>query len=196
VCYPSTDGVHGHARWGRQVDVRTINADIAPERVAAYIAKYATKSTDPLGRLDHRLRERDLKTLELPTHLGRLVWTAWSLGGRPELNQLRLRAWAHTLGFRGHWLTKSRRYSTTFKSLRSARAQWTAQRRDDPLREAPTIDDKDWRFVGRGWAHPGDELLAETARELHLEARRLAREDRRSRETKGGGTGAEASADA
>jgi Phosphatidylethanolamine-binding protein len=29
-----------------------------------------------------------------------------------------LRAWAHMLGFRGHWSTKSRRYSTTFTVLR------------------------------------------------------------------------------
>jgi integrase len=38
-----------------------------------------------------------------------LVRAAWALDGRPELEALRLRAWAHMLGFRGHWSTKSRR---------------------------------------------------------------------------------------
>ncbi|MEA2233796.1 MAG: hypothetical protein QOD83_3612 [Solirubrobacteraceae bacterium] len=34
----------------------------------------------------------------------------------------RLAQCAHTLGYRGHCLTKSRHYSTTFKDLRQARA--------------------------------------------------------------------------
>ena len=33
---------------------------------------------------------------------------------QPHLRELRLRRWAHALGFRGHCFTKSRRYSTTF----------------------------------------------------------------------------------
>ena len=32
---------------------------------------------------------------------------------RPSSRTLRLRPWAHMLGFRGHFSTKSRRYSTT-----------------------------------------------------------------------------------
>lgn len=42
-----------------------------------------------------------------------MIRTAWILGARPELADLRLRAWAQMLGFRGHFSTKSRRYSTT-----------------------------------------------------------------------------------
>lgn len=51
-----------------------------------------------------------------------MIRTAWTLGARPELADLRLRAWAHMLGFRGHFSTKSRRYSTTLGALRDARA--------------------------------------------------------------------------
>ena len=57
---------------------------------------------------------------------------AWALGGRPELEGLRLRAWAHMLGFGGHWSTKSRRYSTTFTVLRRARVQFAKRRRARP----------------------------------------------------------------
>jgi len=38
---------------------------------------------------------------------------------------------------------------------------------------------KKWRYLGRGWANPGDTWLAETAAEELIETRRLAREARR-----------------
>jgi hypothetical protein len=176
VAYPA-----GIARWGIELDVRPIHgaAAVRPEAVAAYIAKYATKSTDSIGRLDHRLNANDLATVDLPSHLGRLVATAWDLGGDPALAHFGLRRWAHTLGFRGHWLTKSRRYSTTFGALRGVRAEWAGHLRDG----APTPIDaavvKDWRYVGRGWANPGDAWLAETAAAELAESRRHARQSRR-----------------
>jgi len=177
--YPATEGVQGEVRWGEQLDVRRVGDDsVAPAAVAAYIAKYATKSTDAFGRLDHRLREADLRMLDVRPHLGRMVRTAWDLGGRPELEHLKLRHWAHTLGFRGHWLTKSRRYSTTLGNLRAARARWTAQRTES----SPAVDEvaavKEWRYLGRGWDTPGDEWIVRTAAPARAEARRLAREAR------------------
>ena len=184
VRFPTGAGVPGAATWGRQIDVRPIAVDHArAEAVAAYIAKYATKSTDALGRLDHKLKADDLALLDLPDHLARLVTTAWELGGRSELADFRLRDWAHTLGFRGHWLTKSRRYSTTFGALRSARATWKASRRNPGPRQPETAVDKDWRYAGRGWANPGDAWLAETAAADFSETRRLAREARRTAAT-------------
>ena len=179
VSYPTTEGVVGEIRWGQQIDVRHVALDsVTPGAVAAYIAKYATKSTDAFGRLDHRLHEPDIGSLDVRPHLKRLVTTAWELGGRPELKHLKLRRWAHTLGFRGHWLTKSRRYSTTLGALRSARAQWSANRRD-PTPEPPGSDTvKDWRYLGRGWDNPGDEWLAHTAATATAETRKLARETR------------------
>lgn len=179
VSYPATEGITGEIRWGQQIDVRHVAVDsVAPGAVAAYIAKYATKSTDAFGRLDHRLNETDLASLDVRPHLKRLVTTAWELGGRPELKHLKLRRWAHTLGFRGHWLTKSRRYSTTLGALRSARAQWSASRRDSTP-ELPGSDTvKDWRYLGRGWVNPGDEWLARTAAKATAETRKLARETR------------------
>jgi hypothetical protein len=177
--YPATRDITGEVRWGRQIDVRQVTPDsVAPGAIAAYIAKYATKSTDAFGRLDYRLNETDLVLLDVRPHLKRLVTTVWELGGRPELEHLKLRRWAHTLGFRGHWLTKSRRYSTTFGALRSARAQWSADRRD-PTHELPGADTvKDWRYLGTGWDNPGDEWLARTAATAATETKSLAREAR------------------
>ena len=179
LSYPTTEGITGDIRWGQQIDVRHVALDsTAPAAVAAYVAKYATKSTDAFGRLDHRLRESDLPALDVRPHLKRLVLTAWELGGRPELEHLKLRRWAHTLGFRGHWLTKSRRYSTTLGALRSARAVWSANRRDAASDVPESVAVKDWRFSGRGWDNPGDEWLARTAAATRAESRRLAREQR------------------
>ena len=62
----------------------------------------------------HRLDAADLRTLKVRPHVRRLVECAWRLGGEKHLEELRLRRWAHALGFRGHCFTKSRRYSTTF----------------------------------------------------------------------------------
>jgi integrase len=62
-----------------------------------------------------------------------MIRTAWSLGARPELADLRLRAWAHMLGFRGHFSTKSRRYSTTLGALRDARADWRRAQATPPV---------------------------------------------------------------
>ena len=67
---------------------------------------------------------------ELTGHARRLIETCWTLGCIPELEPLRLRKWAHMLGFGGHFATKSRTYSTTFGALRQERADFTA--RQDP----------------------------------------------------------------
>jgi hypothetical protein len=48
-----------------------------------------------------------------------MIETAWQLGGLPQYEGLNLRRWAHMLGFRGHFLTKSRAYSTTFTVIRA-----------------------------------------------------------------------------
>ncbi len=185
--WPNGAGFEGSARWGDQLDVRPIgDLGTADGAVAGYVAKYATKSTDALGRLDHRLRPSELATLDLPDHLARLVRTAWDLGGEPALSDLRLRAWAHTLGFRGHWLTKSRAYSTTFAALRAARAHHVAERRGERT-DGETAVVKDWRFVGRGWANPGDALLAATAATERAEGRAHARQDRHENPVNGEG---------
>ncbi|WP_353943858.1 replication initiator [Streptomyces sp. HUAS MG91] len=119
--------------FGRQLDVRTIRSadfdggqELTERAVAAYIAKYATKGAETAtGALDRPLKFlAELAQFDISDHARRMVRTAWALGSRKELEELRLRAWAHMLGFRGHFSTKSRRYSTTLGALRTARAGW------------------------------------------------------------------------
>jgi hypothetical protein len=107
------------ARWGEQLDVRHITEagdeqELTAEQVAGYVAKYATKATEALDvTLDHRVGEVELDDLDLSAHVAELVRACWELGARPSLTSLRLRKWAHMLGFGGHFSSKSRRYSTT-----------------------------------------------------------------------------------
>jgi hypothetical protein len=112
-------GVTLIARWGEQLDIRHItetddDKELTAEQVAGYVAKYATKSTEALGvTLSHRIGEAELEELDVPAHVAELIRARFELGARPSLAGLRLRAWAHMLGFGGHFSTKSRRYSTT-----------------------------------------------------------------------------------
>jgi hypothetical protein len=79
------------------------------------------------------------------------------------------------LGFRGHFATKSRRYSTTLRALRTARVTW--RRRLDGHREETTLIVGTLSYAGTGWRTPGDELLALSAATRAREHRRIAREE-------------------
>jgi hypothetical protein len=182
------------ARWGEQLDVRNITrgddpGELSAEQVAGYVAKYATKATETFGSgLDRRLREGDLAQLDLPPHVAELVRAAWTLGAQPGPAGLRLRAWAHMLGFRGHWSTKSRRYSTTMTALRRARVQYAKRRRAAngvPLDAGGRVEDDDqaavviatWSYTGRGYQTQGEVWLALSAAARARERRRIAREE-------------------
>jgi hypothetical protein len=194
-----TGGPERYARWGEQLDVRNITTaedragELSAEQVAGYIAKYATKATKSFGAgLDHRLHDADdLEHLDqLPAHVAELVRAAWALGGRPELDRLRLRAWAHMLGFGGHWSTKSRRYSTTFTVLRRARVAFAKRRRahdgvpldgwDRPEDDQDVIVVASWTYVGAGYATEGERWLALSAAARAREQRRVAWEELRT----------------
>ncbi|MFB6556890.1 replication initiator, partial [Streptomyces sp. NPDC056405] len=128
------------------------------------------------GTLDRPLKFlAELAQLDINDHARRMIRTAWTLGGRRDLEDLRLRAWAHMLGFRGHFSTKTRHYSTTLGALRTARAEWQRlQAQPNPPGPAPTATDETtlvlshWTFAGTGFT-PGESWLAAT---LHREPTR------------------------
>ncbi|MER8114770.1 replication initiator [Streptomyces sp. NPDC094031] len=120
-------------RFGRQIDVRAIrSADftgggpVTERHVASYIAKYATKGAETTtGTLDRRLRLlAELATHDITDHARRMIHTAWHLATKRRHAHLRLRQWAHMLGFRGHFSTRTRHYSTTLTHLRAERTTW------------------------------------------------------------------------
>jgi hypothetical protein len=193
-CPPVDAGLERYARWGEQLDVRNITRDeqageLSAEQVAGYIAKYATKATESFGAgLDRRISADDLEHLDcLPAHVAALVRACWELGARAELAGLRLRPWAHMLGFGGHWSTKSRRYSTTMGALRRARVAFAKRRRardgisldawDRPEDDQAVVVVATWAYVGTGYATEGERWLALSAAARAREHRRIAREE-------------------
>ncbi|WP_460065604.1 replication initiator [Streptomyces sp. YKOK-I1] len=129
-------------RWGEQIDARPLRTDgEGPDgdAVAAYVAKYVTKGASETGAgLDHPLTTwADIESVPVSTHVRTLMRACWRLGGLPEYEPLRLRPWTHTLGYRGHILTKSRAYSTTYAALRAERAHHKGHT-DTPTRSPNT----------------------------------------------------------
>jgi hypothetical protein len=185
-------GLQLAAGWGGQLDVRRIAADngekLTEEQVAGYIAKYATKSTEAIGvTLDHRISAGDLEEMDVPAHVAELVRACFELAARPSLERLRLRKWAHMLGFGGHFSTKSRRYSTTLGALRRARVAYAVRRRRGqtipldawgrPEDAQAVIVAASWQYVGRGYRTTGEAWLAASAAAQAREARRIAKEE-------------------
>jgi hypothetical protein len=84
------------------------------------------------------------------------------------------------LGFRGHFSTKSRRYSTTLHALRAARHAWrrrqTCSRSDSQLEET-TLVITALNYVGQGWRTTADEYLALSAAARAREHQRTARDE-------------------
>ncbi|WP_031154854.1 replication initiator protein RepSA [Streptomyces xanthophaeus] len=171
-------------RWGTQLDVRPIKAfgdgsDITEQAVASYVAKYATKAAENTGTLDRRIGNREaLVLLDVPDHAARLITAFLDLD--PLYPDRRLAAWSHMLGFRGHFSTKSRQYSTTLGVLRQTRADYRAAQE----REARGLGDIEpdtvlvlasWQYTGHGHT-PGESVLAATiSRDIQLN-RQTARE--------------------
>jgi hypothetical protein len=152
-------------RFGAQTDTRVIRSAssgaLTRAAVANYIAKYATKTADAPGLPAYRLRSPlELQELRCPPHYRKLIETAWALG---------YQQWAHCLGYCGHFLTKSRRFSVTFGQLRTARKDHRrAQRHPDGeldpwgriIVESTVLMLGDWHYAGSGYQASDAHALA------------------------------------
>lgn len=164
-------------RFGTQLDVRpvTLDTDLPPERVAGYLAKYVTKGTEDAYGTDVPVTHRSqINAQALTPHVRALMHTCRTIGALPAYDELGLHRWTHMLGFGGHVLSKTRRYSTTLGALRQARADHRSADRLKP--DDDKIRDTRWSYAGRGWPTPAiAEQAAGIADELG-ESRELARE--------------------
>jgi hypothetical protein len=174
-------------RWGVKLDVQPIKAfgdgeDITEQKVAAYVAKYATKAAETTGTVDRRIGNKEaLVLLDVPDHPARLIAACLDL--HALYPDRKLRDWAHMLGFRGHFSTKSRRYSTTLGALRQTRADYRAAQQREAL-GLPDLDDEEattltlahWSYAGHGHT-PGESWLAANIRRDLQHNRETAREE-------------------
>ncbi|MDO8152109.1 replication initiator [Isoptericola sp. b408] len=203
VTAPPVDGadVPRVLRFGQQLDVRCVRSgvpendegsdDLRPEQVAGYLAKYSTKGTgtDPSAPRPHH--RRLIRTCRWLAERARTACRGLAgpdadddegcVCGQCADSPYRLLAkWAHMLGFRGHFSSKSRRYSIPLGRLRRARMRFQrlkadADRDGTPMdtadlenrlladEEETTLVVGSWTYQGTGWTNPGDKALADAA---------------------------------
>ncbi len=180
---PAGDQPARTLRWGTQLDVQAISSfghgeEITEQSVASYVAKAA----ETTGTVDRRIGNKEaLALLDVPEHPARLIAACLDL--HALYPDRKLRDWAHMLGFRGHFSTKSRRYSTTLGALRQVRADYrAAQQRaalalpDPDEEEATTLTLAHWVYAGHGHT-PGESWLAANIRRDIQLNRETAREE-------------------
>jgi replication initiator protein RepSA len=185
--------------FGRQLDVRVVRSHrpdddqaLTGAQVAGYLAKYSTKTaTDDVATTSahHRRLQATVADLHLRAQVA-------ALGDDSSPYRL-LGHWGRMLGFRGHFATKSRRYSITLGQLRRARqraqARIAASRAtgiplDLASLEADLLADEEettlvvgrWSYLGSGWADEGETALATAAA---ARAREYAQEKAAQRRT-------------
>ncbi|WP_327744195.1 replication initiation protein [Streptomyces europaeiscabiei] len=192
---------------GELTDARV--AEYTDAKVAGYIAKYATKSAEGTGTVDRTLMCRPcagrgyvrggtrlphgcanchgtgqaepIKALPVRQHVRQMIRTAWALGHLPEFAELKLWKWAHMLGFRGHFSTKSRAYSTTLGALRDVRRAWRLAQAEAARAGLPATDEttlvtaSSWAYLSSGY-RPGEEFLAAQVRHDIAHTQRLKQE--------------------
>ncbi|MFF0624710.1 replication initiator [Streptomyces sp. NPDC004296] len=189
------------------------DGELTDAKVAGYIAKYATKNAEGAGTVDRTLvcrpcsgrgyvrgpdRFHDLcadcegtgqaellASLPVQQHVRQMIRTAWALGHLPEFADLKLWKWAHMLGFRGHFSSKSRAYSTTLGALRDVRRAWRLAQAEAARARAglpatgdntTLVTDSSWTYLSSGY-RPGEELLAAQTRHEIEHQRRFRHEE-------------------
>ncbi len=197
------DGDVRELRFGTQIDAQPLSGEamaepvgaaptarLSPRRVAAYLAKYVTKSLQDFGITARRLSTEAIATLDVSEHVRSILTTIAELAERVE-PMAGIGRWLHTLGYRGHITTKSRHYSTTMGALRAARATWTSKKNAKPIehqvhtwpigRDVPTTEaqaslDADevlWKFNHAGHTSAGERTLVYSAALQRIHTRRI-----------------------
>ena len=103
--------------------------------VAAYLAKYVTKSVAEFGVGIRRMSPLAIAELDVSAHVRAILTTITRLAAHRAYHGMD--RWLHTLGYRGHITTKSRLFSTTMGALRAYRATWTRQQHTEHAATTP-----------------------------------------------------------
>ncbi|KZS85808.1 replication initiator [Mycobacterium persicum] len=181
-------------RFGTQIDIQPLTgaSDTGElglaRRVAGYLAKYTTKSVAEFGIAARRISPAAIGELDISAHIRCILSTLAELATLP--GNTAMLGWLHTLGYRGHITTKSRRYSITMTALRAARHRWRIDCAGEPERDdcqqnshgqqdwsSGASELSDWRIDGAGHRNDGERLLVHSAALRARDYRYLARLD-------------------
>ena len=154
-----SDAIVRDFSFGEQVNVVVVN-DKNVKFFVKYASKYVTKAaTDALGFAHKFSSLARIDALHDSAWWPRLVdRVAWLMGEDPRFAKLKLQDHAHTFGFGGWFLSKSRGWSVTFGMLKELRVKWAI---DHAKSEFPTEsnvpleffedDSVKWGVVAFGW---------------------------------------------
>jgi DNA-binding transcriptional MerR regulator len=118
-------------RFGHQLDIKPIgfrylggnpNTGVSSRQIARYLAKYVTKSVANIGIGTRKFSPAAIDQLDVTDHMREILKAIVALAG--EENYREILSWVHTLGYRGHVMSKSRQFSTTMTALREHRSAW------------------------------------------------------------------------
>jgi hypothetical protein len=191
------DGDGRALRFGTQTDTQPLEPNHGhgpgepPRRsgrsVAAYLAKYVTKSVADFGVGIRRMSPLAVAELDVTAHVRAVLTTITDMAAQRAYDGMD--RWLHTLGYRGHITTKSRLFSTTMGALRAYRATWTRQQQADQAattkdaehrRATPTSDAIAWEFDRVGLCTLGERALILSAAQRMIEHRHTVRDHLRA----------------
>jgi hypothetical protein len=161
-------------RFGDQLDIKIIrctdtgegrDAGVSSRLIAAYLAKYVTKSVADFGVLARRFSPAAIDQLDVTEHVREIMRTIVTLAEQEPYQDML--SWVHTLGYRGHVISKSRQFSTTMTALRERRAAWRKNQARESAPPAITQDELNapmqWEFERLGHSSLGDRVLVLSA---------------------------------
>lgn len=188
VAVTTTDetGAAQVVRFGAQLDTQPLtHARQGPSlglarKVAGYLAKYVTKSVNDLCVSARRIPPMAIDGLGVSEHVRAILHTLVRLSTAPGNSGMA--DWLHTLGYRGHVTTKSRRYSITMTALRTIRATWQKAKSSAPQSDPPNMENSSKILVGQwelyriGHRNLGERELALTAARQALDRAHTTRD--------------------
>jgi len=177
-------------RFGDQIDIKVITTpseehgndrQMSGRRIAGYLAKYVTKSVADFGIAVRRLSAAAIDQLDVTDHVHEILRTIVTISAQAGYTEIM--AWIHTLGYRGHVVSKSRQFSTTMTALRERRRTWRRSQIRDTLStiaETRIPHPIPWQFQRLGHISLGDRVLvvsaASRAQQARIAARQAAKE--------------------
>src|SRR6202022_2789336 len=139
------------------------NASVSSRQIARYLAKYVTKSVADFGIGTRKFSAAAIDQLDVTEHLREILKTIVEVAEEEDYREIV--SWVHTLGYRGHVMSKSRQFSTTMTALREHRAAWRKSQIHDAVCAIveSRIPQPIWQFHRVGHTNLGDRVLVVSA---------------------------------
>jgi hypothetical protein len=130
----------------------TVDRPGGARRLRPASARCDRSAVPPPQSIDH---------LNVTGHIRQILRTIVTISAQEAYTEIL--AWIHTLGYRGHVVSKSRQFSAKMTALRECRRAWRqSQIHDNPSAES-RIPQPIWQFDCVGHTSLGDRVLAVSA---------------------------------